>query len=447
MEEMSKCTVKANDNIRNDASCANAFDKVIGYGAIKRELLQRCDMLRNKEVYASLGAKMPRGVLLYGDPGLGKTLMAKCFIEESGLMTFTVRRNKGVNDFIGEITDTFQKAKDNAPSIVFLDDMDKFANEDESHCNAEEYVAVQACIDEVKYDEVFVLATVNEMDKLPASLIRPGRFDRVIEVCSPSHDDAAEIIKHYLKDKKVSKDICLEDISRMIEYSSCAELETIMNEAAINAAYARRSCVMMEDIVSAVLRMEYHAPDSHMKTSKEDMQKIALHEAGHLVICEVLCEGSVGLASLRSSGNDEIGGFIRRCKELKRRPYHILVALGGKAATELYYAETAASGCQTDIEKAVENIRSAIEYSGVCGFGAINVETRRSSGMSESLNVRSEAIVQAELERYLLKAKDILLKNKDFLEKTADALMRKEVLLHSDIKAIRDSVKITEVFV
>ena len=145
----------------------SAFDKVIGYKTIKNELLQICDMIRNKGVYEALGAKLPQGILLYGNPGLGKTLMAKCFVKESGLPAFTVRRNKGNDDFIGSITETFQKAKENAPSIVFLDDLDKFANEDDEHRDAGEYVAVQAGIDEVKHCDVFVLATANNIWKLP----------------------------------------------------------------------------------------------------------------------------------------------------------------------------------------------------------------------------------------------------------------------------------------
>ena len=155
----------------------NAFDKVIGYETIKNELLQICDMMHNREVYEELGAKLPQGILLYGDPGLGKTLIAKCFIEESGLKSYVVRRNKGNDDFIGDIAATFQKARETAPCIVFLDDMDKFANEDSNHRDAEEYVAVQSGIDEVKNCNVFVLAPANEMWKLPNSLVRSGRFD------------------------------------------------------------------------------------------------------------------------------------------------------------------------------------------------------------------------------------------------------------------------------
>ena len=156
----------------------SAFDKIIGYEPIKKELLQIVDMIRNGDVYEALGAKLPQGVLLHGAPGLGKTLMANCFIEESGLPAYVVRRNKGSNDFIAEVTETFQKAKENAPCIVFLDDIDKFANEDSGHRDAEEYVAVQAGIDEVKNSGVFVLATANIIRKLPFSLVRLGRFDR-----------------------------------------------------------------------------------------------------------------------------------------------------------------------------------------------------------------------------------------------------------------------------
>lgn len=425
----------------------NEFDKVIGYETIKKELLQVCDMICNKEEYAKLGANLPRGILLYGAPGLGKTLMAKCFIKESGLRSYTVRRNKGTDDFVGEITDTFKRAKENAPSIVFLDDMDKYANEDEKHCDAETYVAVQSGIDEVRDADVFVLATANDIRKLPNSLTRFGRFDRKIEVCSPTEKDASEIIKYYLKGKKVSEDVDMEDVTRMISYSSCAELETILNEAAIGAAYERHDAITMNDIIKAVLRTQYEAPDIYTKMSREDLKKIALHEAGHMVVCEVLEPGSVGLVSIKTSGRDKTGGFMRKCKELTCRRHHILAALAGKAAVELYYSDICASGCQSDISKAIYDIRIAISESGTCGLGALDVATRRSPDASENLNSRTETIVHAELERYMLKARDIILKNRMFLETATELLLEKETLLYSDIQSLRESMAIVEVAV
>ena len=422
----------------------SAFDKVLGYETIKNELLQICDMLQNREIYKDLGAKLPQGVLLYGDPGLGKTLMAKCFIEESGIPAYTVRRNKGNDDFVGEITDTFAAAKANAPAIVFLDDMDKFANEDSDHRDAEEYVAVQAGIDDVKNCDVFVIATANEMRKLPRSLIRSGRFDRKIGVQCPTDKDADAIVAYYLSDKKVSDDVNMEDLSKMIGYSSCAELETILNEAAVYAAYQRKSSIGMDDLVRSVLRMQYDAPDNFTKTSAEDLRKTALHEAGHLVVCEVLVPESVGLASLRSTGRDSVGGFIHRCKDLPDSSYDVLISLAGKAAVELYCSDSCAKGCRKDIERAFNQIRDGISESGTHGFGMIDVADHRFPETSESLNARNEAVTQAELERCMYKTKDILLKNRAFLEAATEALVEKETLLYSDIRALRESVQITK---
>lgn len=423
----------------------SAFDKIIGYQTIKEELLQICDMIHNREIYENLGAKLPQGILLYGDPGLGKSLMAKSFITESGLPAYIVRRDKGSDDFIGKITDTFEKAKKNAPAIVLLDDMDKFANEDDRHIDAEEYVAVQAGIDEVKGCNVFVFATVNEIRKLPRSLIRSGRFDRKIEVNSPTDRDAEEIIKYYLGQKKVSDNVNMDDLVKMVSYGSCAELETILNEAAIGAAYARKEKIEMDDLVKSVLRMQYDAPDNFTKKSSDALKEIALHEAGHLVVSEILTPGSVGLASLRTAGRDSTGGFIHRCMPVTRRAHHILISLAGKAAVELYYSGVCASGCQSDIRKAADNIRDAISESGTGGFGMIDVANHRFPESSESFNSRNESVVHAELERYMFKTREILIKNRDFLEKAAQMLSEKETLLYSDIKKLRESIKITEV--
>ena len=423
----------------------SAFDRIIGYQTIKEELLQICDMIHNREIYENLGAKLPQGILLYGDPGLGKSLMAKSFITESGLPAYIVRRDKGSDDFIGKITDTFEKAKKNAPAIVLLDDMDKFANEDDRHIDAEEYVAVQAGIDEVKGCNVFVFATVNEIRKLPRSLIRSGRFDRKIEVNSPTDRDAEEIIKYYLAEKKVSDNVNMDDLVKMVSYGSCAELETILNEAAIGAAYARKEKIEMDDLVKSVLRMQYDAPDNFTKKSSDALKEIALHEAGHLVVSEILTPGSVGLASLRTAGRDSTGGFIHRCMPVRRRAHHILISLAGKAAVELYYSGVCASGCQSDIRKAADNIRDAISESGTCGFGMIDVANHRFPESSESFNSRNESVVQAELERYMFKVREILIKNRDFLERATQMLSERETLLYSDIRKLRESIKITEV--
>lgn len=421
----------------------SAFDKVIGYETIKKELLQICDMIHNKEIYEKMGAKLPHGILLSGDPGLGKTLLSKCFIEESGLKSYIIRRNKGNDDFIKDVTATFRKAKENLPSVILLDDIDKFANEDINHRNAEEYIAVQSGIDEVKNSDVFVIATANEPWNLPDSLTRSGRFDRKIEVKYPTDRDANIIIEHFLSDKKISKSVNMDDLSKMISYSSCAQLETIINEAAINAAFERKDSIEMEDLVKSVLRTQYDSPDDYNKTSAEDINKIALHEAGHLVVCEILEPGSVGIASIRSTGRNSTGGFINRCKKLSSRSYHILVSLAGKAAVDLYYSDSFTDGCKSDIECAFSIIREELSENVTHGFGMIDVSIPRFPKTSESMNSRNEAVTQAEMERYMVRVKNIILKNRDFLEKTAQLLVEKETLLYSDIRKLKNSVIIT----
>ena len=209
------------------------FDKIIGYKDAKMELVRFCDVLRNREKYEKLGVTMPSGILLYGEPGLGKTLMAKCFIAESGCKVFTLRKEKPNGDFVNEIKATFEKAKGESPAIVFLDDMDKFANEDSMHRDAEEYVTVQSCIDDCGGCGVFTLATVNDKYCLPDSLLRAGRFDKVIEMYPPKGKEAQLIIDHFLKGKSIVGDIDVEEITRLMEGHSCAELEEIINEAGI----------------------------------------------------------------------------------------------------------------------------------------------------------------------------------------------------------------------
>ena len=183
----------------------SAFDKMIGYENIKAELMRVSDVLKDHAKYSKLGVKTPRGVLLYGEPGLGKTMMAECVIEESGRKSFVLRKDQSDGEFIKTIKEIFDKAKAEAPSVILFDDMDKYANEDYQHKDAEEYVAIQSGIDSVKDSEVFVIATVNNEDDLPDSLLRPGRFDIRIEMELPEISDVEKIIEYYL-DKKNSVD-------------------------------------------------------------------------------------------------------------------------------------------------------------------------------------------------------------------------------------------------
>ena len=249
------------DSKTTDDVFEKEFSVVIGYEPIKHELKRIIDIMNNPQKYRDLGVSTPRGVLLDGKPGLGKTLMANCFINASGRKAFVCRKDKPDGDFVKEIRRVYEEAKNNAPSIVFLDDMDKFANEDEEHLNAEEFVTIQSCIDETKNVEVFTIATTNDLRCLPKSLLRAGRFDKNFRLTSPKGEDAEKIIQYYLSQKKFVDDVNVKQIARMLAGSSCAELETVINEAGIYAGFENKTKIDMDDIVRASMRVIFNAPE------------------------------------------------------------------------------------------------------------------------------------------------------------------------------------------
>ena len=414
----------------------SAFDKVIGYESIKQELLKICDMVNHRDVYDKMGAKIPQGILLYGDPGLGKTLMGKCFIEETGLKAFTVRRSKS-RHFVETISKTFKEAKENAPSIVFLDDMDKFANEDEHHRDAEEYVAVQAGIEEVRDSDVVVFATVNSIWKLPNSLVRAGRFDIKMQVNKPNAEDIQKMVKHLMSRRNVSDRVCVDDFCKMLSYCSCAEIEKMINQAALYAAFDRVESIEMKHLCAAVLKMTYDAPDDVTIKSKNEIEKNAIHEAGHLVVAEVLCPNSIGFASLRSNGRNSTGGFIHMWKKVEDDEIDTMILLAGRAAGEMYYGKAGIEGSGRDISRAVDNIKGNLYSVGRYGLGLADPRMRIEDEYSDYYSSRAETVAQSELERYTLEVKEILLKNRMFLEKIQEALIEKETLLYSDIQKIK----------
>lgn len=423
-----------------------AFDKIIGYDGIKQELMQISDVLKNGDVYAKLNVKPPCGLLLYGEPGVGKSLMASALIEASGRKAFLCRKDKPDGEFINQITATFEAAKAEAPSIVFLDDMDKFANEDERHPDAEEYVTVQSCIDNCKGTDVFVLATANNIHCLPRSLHRVGRFDRSIEVNNPNDEDAEKIIAHYMKDKGFVGDINPQMVARMMNGRSCAELETAINEAGIYAGYERSETITMNHFMKAALHTVFDVPNEEIaafgvaKKRRKDFIELAYHEAGHAVIGEVLEPGSVTVVSAYAQ-DGENEGFTHcwqsgELRSMDRAHHMILRGLGGAAATEQIFGGFDA-GCSHDFDQAFDMVEGLVTKICCCGFHL----HRNSYDDSYELKAKQEQAIATEVERYYRKAKEILAQNKDFLEEIAQGLIQKGVLTAEDIREIRGRIR------
>ncbi len=413
----------------------NSFDKVIGYDAIKKELIRFADVLRNTEKYEKLGVSLPSGILLSGDPGLGKTLMAKCFVEESGCKSITLRKDKPNGDFVDEIKKTYESAKKMAPCIVFLDDMDKFANEDYSHRDAEEYVAVQTCIDEYKEFGVFTIATVNEKYSLPDSLRRVGRFDETIDVENPRGEDAVKIIEYYLNQKSTVGDIDVIEISRLMSGKSCAELETVINKAGIYAGFDGRDKINQSDIVKVWMRMEFNSPECVNTFGLQDNKAIAVHEAGHAVVHEVLDPGSVTIVSICRFIGQTCGitkWFHEDDCHLYRKmiEHSILGSLAGKAATEVVLGETDI-GCDSDIRKARDMVENLVVSVGSMGF-----DSYAPADASQYALENRDRLIATEMERYYKMAKKMILDNRGFLDEMVERLMEQNTVTYREMQTI-----------
>lgn len=407
----------------------SAFVKIIGYDKIKTELMQISDMIHRPDAYAALGARMPKGLLLDGEPGLGKTLMAMALMEDSGLPCFTVRRCRSEEGFLKTLEETFGNAADAAPSMILLDDMDKFAKDD---CSTAEFTAVQGCMDKVWDKPVFVIATVNDADTLPDSLLRCGRFDRQIIVHRPDTEDAEEIIRHYLEKQVAAPDIAISDLAMLLVHSSCAELESALNEAAVYAAYDRSSTISAAHFIRAVLTTVHHVSPDISDADKEEQAASAWHEAGHIAVMELLAPGSVAFATLCSKRPRDCSGFILRNSRLDMET-SIMTLLAGKSACELQYGRMA-PGCNSDIRNAAKLIREKAEELGGSGMLGMDISGRHSA--SEAGLLERETIVRAELERYLFEAKEMLASHRQMVQELAEALLEKQTLLHSKIQAI-----------
>lgn len=426
----------------------SAFERIIGYDRIKSDLVRIADTLKHPDTYRAFGATPSRGLLLYGEPGVGKSLMAECLIEESGRRAFVCRKADPDGEFVKTITRAFDDAVAAAPSIVYLDDMDKFANDDEHHCNSEEYVTVQSCIDAIKGEDVFVLATVNERHRLPRSLTRAGRFDRTIEVTAPEGDDAVLVIEHYLGSKRLSQDLDARVIADILMGRSCATLETVLNEAGLIAGYERADAIGMRHVVEACMKVVFHATSVLTNGERPDLSRVSResqivwHEAGHIAVSEMLCPGSVVIASARrrssKSGGFVAGTFASIDDGVRARRADIAVSLGGRAAVDVQLG-VPGSGCDSDIDSAMRAMQGLVEDLAICGFSLCKDLTA-----SDDLDSRIEIAAAAAVEELYFRVKELLCANRSFLEGIAHALVETDVILAADIAAIRERCGVVE---
>lgn len=408
--------------------------KVIGYEATKNTLRQILDILRRRSIYEARGAAIPHGLLMVSEPGLGKSLMAGAFMEESGRHCTVFHKSSDGESFLDDLREAFLLAKKSAPSVLLLEDINLYADSPSPY--GPQWATLQSSIDDVRDADVFVFATANTTSCIPPSLLRPGRFDYRINLEPPKGEIAERIVAHYLKDKPLEDGVIISDIVRALgRETSCAALETVMNVASINSRYRGAEKIGKVDLADAILQTVYHFKKDDGEKNP-DIEQIALHEAAHTVVADVLKPDSVSLVTLRKNGCTQ-GMTQYYCdQEISTEADFLNLAiksLAGKAGVEMVYTRFD-MGTTEDIQTAVGYVRQWIESFGGSGFFGVTYDHRTTS---ETLLAQNEAIAAAKLEELYRTAQTILRGNYDFLLDVQKALLERETLFGSDVAAIR----------
>jgi cell division protease FtsH len=412
----------------------NNFSDIIGYEDVKNQLRRLADMCRNPSKYSSFGVTLPRGILLAGVPGVGKTTIAYDFIKETGFKSYVIRKDDSKDRFISNMKQTFEEACKNQPSVILLDDIDKFSSDSQNN-QSEEYVLIQTLIDNAKNNQVFVIATANNIDYLPRSLLRKGRLDTSIHITTPTYEDSKLIINHYLSNKKVAKNLDMESIAMLMKDRSCAFLEGIMNEAGIASAYEGRKEIVLDDIVKAVINSQIDESERISDSSSASTLNTAYHEAGHLAagllggVCDMV------LAVL-IKGPESNSGFVNfnskldAVNSLEDEEKIVYGYLAGGAAVEIQYGRTDI-GSASDFEKAYGYTKNIIGTNRLYGISNILI----SSDYSDK-NEDVKDYTRIKLEESYATTKYLLKKNWALVEMLTQALMKKKYLVYNEINSI-----------
>ena len=398
----------------------NYFKNIIGYNHIKKELTKIIDCINNREKYEKLGVQIPKNLLLFGEPGLGKTLFANEFINALNRNKYVIRKNRPDGEFVNDLNKIITEAMNNAPSVVLLDDIDKFSNNDDRHQNTDEFIVIQSLIDDCKNKDVYFVATANSLDDMPSSLIRSGRFSNKIEFEAPILEDAVLIIKHYLSDKCIDDDVDYDEIARILSGNSCALLESIINEAGIYAGFNNHEKINMDDILKACLRIIYNAPEGSNKTDYE-YEVAAYHEAGHALISELLEPGSVNLVTIANYFGGK-GGVTAHTPnknywvDFTKMENRIMMLLGGKAAIDVKFNKP-------DVGRFFDD------------YLIDNFNLSPYDGSSEG-KYHQEKWMASKLVYYYDKCKQMIFDNRNLLDKIANALIINKTINRNIIKEI-----------
>ncbi|RHP46059.1 ATP-dependent zinc metalloprotease FtsH [Clostridium sp. AF32-12BH] len=441
------------------------FKNVAGLQEEKEDLEEMVDFLRNPQKYTSVGARIPKGVILVGPPGTGKTLLAKAVAGEAGVPFFSISGSDFVEMFVGvgasRVRDLFEDAKKAAPCIVFIDEIDAVARRRGTGMGGghdeREQTLNQLLVEMDGFgvnEGIIVMAATNRVDILDPAILRPGRFDRKVAVGRPDVKGRVEILQVHSKEKPLGEDVDLARVAKTTSGFTGADLENLMNEAAILAAKENRSFIRQSDIDRAFVKVGIGAEKKSRVISEKEKKITAYHESGHAILFHVLPDvGPVHTVSIIPTGVGAAGytmplpGENEMFNTKGKMLQDIMVSLGGRIAEEIIFGDVT-TGASQDIKHASKIARAMVtqygmsEKVGMIDYGSDDDEVfiGRDFGHVRAYSDEVTASIDAEVKRIIdecyAKAKNIILEHRDVLESCTTLLIEKEKIGQEEFEAL-----------
>lgn len=441
------------------------FTQVAGLKEEKEELEEIVDFLKEPGKYTGVGARIPKGVLLEGPPGTGKTLLAKAVAGEAGVPFFSISGSDFVEMFVGvgasRVRDLFEEAKHNAPCIVFIDEIDAVARRRGTGMGGghdeREQTLNQLLVEMDGFgvnEGIIVMAATNRVDILDPAILRPGRFDRKVAVGTPDVGGREEILKVHAKNKPLGDDVNLQQLAQTTAGFTGADLENLLNEAAIIAAKENRSFIANKDVKRAFVKVGIGAEKKSRIISDKEKKITAYHEAGHAILFHVLPDvGPVYTVSIIPTGVGAAGYTMPLPEKdemfatKSRMLQDIMVSLGGRIAEEIIFGDIT-TGASSDIKKATKTARRMVTRYGMSdNIGVIcydddddevfiGKDLAHAKAHSEEISGEIDKEVKHIIDDCYTKAKDIILQHEDVLHSCAQLLLEKEKINRDEFEAL-----------
>ncbi len=441
------------------------FKDVAGLAEEKEELEEIVDFLKYPKKYVEIGARIPKGVILTGPPGTGKTLLAKAVAGEAGVPFFSISGSDFVEMFVGvgasRVRDLFEDGKKNAPCIIFIDEIDAVARRRGTGMGGghdeREQTLNQLLVEMDGFgvnEGIIVMAATNRVDILDPAILRPGRFDRKVVVGRPDVKGRKEILEVHSRNKKLGDDVDLETVARTTAGFAGADLENLMNEAAINAAAHNRQFISRKDIEQAFIKIGIGKEKKSRLISDEEKRITAYHEAGHAILFHELKDvGPVHTISIIPTGTGAAGytmplpGKDEMFNTKGKMLQNIIVSLGGRIAEELVFDDVT-TGASQDIKQATQTARAMVtQYGfsdklGLVNYGSDDDEVfiGRDLAHTKSYGENVASLIDAEVKDIIddcyNKAKEIIVKHRRVLDDCAKLLIEKEKITGEEFDAL-----------